>query len=428
MARPLSLIAYAAFSSRSETTVQALLEQQLTAGAISQAETFQRLAQKAPARPKGSVIWLNAGSLRAIASAIELFRRLKDERPDLSGILTTTLKSPLPHVLPDDLYMAHAPDERLSIVRRFLDHWAPNCLVWVGGAFRPALIEQAQARGVPSISSDAPDGTYALDIPQTIPGLRVATLGMFEHVFVGRAANAALWRRAGLSIDSIEVLGHLEEGGRAPTVNEAELDALSQEIGIRPAWFAAHITVGEIHDVICAHKTALRRAHRLLLIVSTDSSDAASQIEIHCAEIGLNAIMRTSAAQISEAVQVLIVSNASEDGLWYRLAPVSFLGHSLTNSGGCDPYPAAVFGSAIVHGPNVSNHTSSYDRFLAASAARRIKAGTQLGEAITELLAPDTAALMASAAWQVCSEGAEVTDRVAELIHEILDMREGMPS
>lgn len=426
MAKPLSFIAYAAFSARSEVALRNMLERQQATGAISQAEAHNRLARNAPERPKGSVIWLHAGSQRAMISAIELFRRLKYERPDLSGILTITVKLHQHPTLPNGLYMAHAPEERLTVLRRFLAHWQPDCLIWIGGAFRPALIEQVHARGIPSISVDAPDGVYTLNIAQTIPGLRTTTMGLFEHVFAGSDTNAVLWRRAGLSAENIEVLGYLEEGGKAPPLNDAELDALSQDIGTRPVWFATNITHGEIRDVICAHKTALRRSHRLLLIVSTQNDDTVSQIEIQCEQSGLKAVTRSSAAKISEAVQVLIVSGPSEDGLWYRLAPVSFLGHSLTNNGGSDPYPAAVFGSVIVHGPNVTHHTCSYERFGAAGAARRIKAGSYLGHTITEFLAPDSAALMASAAWDVCSEGAEVTDRVADLTHDILDLREEM--
>lgn len=426
MARPLALIAYTAFSARSEISVKQTLDQRVQSGAITDDAAHQRLAQQMPKRPKGRLVWLNAGTTRAVPACLELFRRLRQDEPDLHAILTTTFQAKVPNQLPEGLWMMHAPEERLSIVRRFLTHWDPDCLVWVGGGFRPALIEQTQLRGVPAMSIDAPDSPHTLAIAQTIPGLRAATMGLFEHVFAANAGQSIPWHRAGLSAENIEVLGHLEEGATVPPFDEAELEALSNDIGTRPVWFAANIAAGEINDVIRAHKAALRRSHRLLLIVSTQDTKMMPLIETHCADQGLKAVTRPSHAPISEAVQVLIVNAGGEDGLWYRLSPVSFLGHSIINGGGNDPYPAAVFGSAIVHGPNIANFKNGYARFRAAKATRVVKCGDSLGDAINDLLAPDSAALMANAAWDVCSTGAEMTDRVAVLIQDILDMREEM--
>lgn len=426
MARSLSLIAYAAFSSRSETPVKQLLDQLVQSRAITADAADQRLAQRAPARPKGRLIWLSAGTMRAIPACLELFRRLREDEPDLHAVFTTTFKMQGPVEAPDGLYMMQAPEERLSILRRFFTHWDPDCLIWVGGGFRPALIEQSHLRGIPSMSIDAPESGHTLAIPQTIPGLRTATMGLFEHVFAANSARSIPWHRAGLSSENIEVLGYMEEGTTVPQFDEAELDVLSHEIGTRPVWFAANIAAGEISDVIRAHKAALRRAHRLLLIVSTQDPDMVSLIDTHCCDQGLKPASRSGGARVSEAAQVLIVNAGDEDGLWYRLSPVSFLGQSITNGGGTDPYPAAVFGSAIVHGPNIANYDSGYARFRTENATRVVKCGASLGDAINELLAPDVAALMASAAWNVCSTGAEMTDRVAALTQDILDMREEM--
>lgn len=426
MARSLSLIAYSAFSSRAEASVVKLLDQMVQSRAITDAARDQRLAFGLPDRPKGRLIWMTAGTPRAIPACLELFRRLHENEPDLHGILTATFIAPAPEGLPEGLFMTQAPEERLSIIRRFLSHWDPDCLIWVGGGFRPALIEQAQLRGIPSMSIDAPNSLNTLAISQIIPGLRNATLRLFEHVFAANVSQSISWRRAGLSAENIEVLGYMEEGAKVPQFDEAELETLSNEIGTRPVWFAAQIATGEISVVMRAHKAALRRAHRLLLIVSTQDPDMIPLIETHCAGQGLKAVSRANNAKISEPIQVLIVSAGGEDGLWYRLAPVSFLGQSITNGGGIDPYPAAIFGSAIVHGPHVSKYTSGYKRFRAEKATRVVKCGTSLGDAINELLAPDNAALMASAAWDVCSTGAEMTDRVAALIQDILDTREEM--
>ncbi|MEE4187797.1 MAG: 3-deoxy-D-manno-octulosonic acid transferase, partial [Roseobacter sp.] len=54
-------------------------------------------------------------------------------------------------------------------------------------------------------------------------------------------------------------------------------------------------------------------------------------------------------------------------------------------------------------------------------AARIIKDGATLSTAVTRLIAPDQAAAMAHAGWDVVSQGAELTDRVTGLVQAVLD-------
>ncbi len=44
-----------------------------------------------------------------------------------------------------------------------------------------------------------------------------------------------------------------------------------------------------------------------------------------------------------------------------------------------------------------------------------------LTAAVSQLSAPDRAAQMAMAAWEIATEGADVTDRITSLVHDALD-------
>ena len=54
-------------------------------------------------------------------------------------------------------------------------------------------------------------------------------------------------------------------------------------------------------------------------------------------------------------------------------------------------------------------------------AAVEVRDADGLAAALTATLAPDRAAAMAAAAWDAMSDGAEVTDRVLEVLGELLD-------
>jgi 3-deoxy-D-manno-octulosonic-acid transferase len=121
-----------------------------------------------------------------------------------------------------------------------------------------------------------------------------------------------------------------------------------------------------------------------------------------------------------------LTSAQDELGLWYRIAPLSFLGSSLASGQhGLDPLQAAGLGTAILYGPNVRNYMPSYTRLAAAGAARIVNDTRALGVAVAQLISPDHAASMAMSGWDVVSQGTDVTDRITELVAIALDAVEG---
>jgi 3-deoxy-D-manno-octulosonic-acid transferase len=69
----------------------------------------------------------------------------------------------------------------------------------------------------------------------------------------------------------------------------------------------------------------------------------------------------------------------------------------------------------------VTNFVDIYQRLTEAGAARLVTGPDTLSEAVHELMNPDKAASMAHAAWEVVSQGAEVTDRALDAIFHRLD-------
>ena len=83
---------------------------------------------------------------------------------------------------------------------------------------------------------------------------------------------------------------------------------------------------------------------------------------------------------------VYVADTMGELGLFYRLAPIVFMGGSLVPHGGQNPIEPAKLGAAIVHGPHVFNFTEVYDAFDSAGGARIVADEKQLVQEIGRLL------------------------------------------
>jgi 3-deoxy-D-manno-octulosonic-acid transferase len=91
---------------------------------------------------------------------------------------------------------------------------------------------------------------------------------------------------------------------------------------------------------------------------------------------------------------IYVADTMGELGLFYRLAPIVFMGGSLVAHGGQNPIEAIKLGGAIVHGPHVFNFTDVYEALDRAGGARRADDQEalvkQLGQFLADPAARDT--------------------------------------
>jgi 3-deoxy-D-manno-octulosonic-acid transferase len=370
-----------------------------------------------PARPAGRLVWLHAPDGDSAARLLALARRLIEEDGH-TVLLTCPVALP---VRPGPLVQP-PPAETPAEVRSFLDHWRPDLAVMADGEIRPALVDATAARGVPLVLVDGREPRLVHGRDGWYPGLLRGTLGVFAAIAVLDEGAARAFRRAGAPASRVRVLGRMERESIVLPCLEAERAAFARLLAARPVWFAAAVPEGEEGAVIEAHRRALRLAHRLLLILAPADPERVPALAARLeAEEGWGVARRAEDEEPTAEVEVFL-GDTGEMGLWYRLAPISWIGGSLAGPGAQrDPMEAAALGSAIVHGPRPGPYGAALGRLGAARAARAVSSAADLGEAVADLLAPDRTARLAQAAWGVATDGTEVTDRVLALVRGHLE-------
>jgi len=374
-------------------------------------------------RPEGRLIWahaVDAGRARALAG---LARQLAQHRSDISMLMTSRGEA--------DAAAAHGPAIRqplppdtIPAAEAFLSHWRPDLCLWTGGALEPALLVSAARAGVPLCLVDAQDTLLESSHWPWFRDLPRAVLAEFTEVHARDAAAARQVRRMGADPARVHLTGVLQEEALALRYREDDLEEMSRLMRGRPVWLAAMVQPEELDTVLGAHREASRAAHRCVLIVVPDDADHSAGMAERIAAQGWRHVAWSEGALPDEATQVILADTRGEMGLWYRLAPICFMGSSLVSGQyGRDPDEPAAHGAAILYGPNVSRYLHRYSFYAEAGAARIVRDTGTLAAAVQALLPPDSAAAMAHAAWEVASRGAEVTDRVVDMVLDLLDRR-----
>lgn len=404
------------------------LASRLSEGKEDPARIDERRGVASQPRPYGELVWFHAASVGESLSLLDLIESLIDERPDLNVLITTGTRSSadlLEARLPDQTIHQFVPLDARPFIVKFLDHWQPDVAIWTESELWPTLISETHKRGIAMISLNTRMSKASYKKWRWAHGAARALLGKFSLFLTQDRITAKHLRRLGAPHARIRVNGSLKESSGALPHDEDERAAISLALETRPVWLAASTHSGEDEMVAEAQRIARRTAPRLLLIIAPRHPERAPDISAMLRKSGWRVGMRSEGVQPDAIVDIYIADTLGEMGLWYRLAPLSFLGGSLVEIGGHNPYEPASLGSAILHGPYVDNAKDIYTLLDDADAARQVTDARHLGEAVIELLEPHRSAAMAHAAWEVTSQGAQAAETAFIEIIAALDLNAG---
>ncbi len=370
---------------------------------------------KLPKRPEGTVIWVWATDVDQIAPLRGLEEQMTAEGDQITVVIT------LPKVAETATNDAFIAPVNRSQTNTFLTHWRPDLVVWMREGLEPSVLVEVSDHGIPCTLLEATEAVLQPEHGGWVPGMARALLQQFDRILTidARVSNALI--RAGANPAKVEPLGQMETAPPALSHFEDERQQTSKQLGARPVWLAADTSLAEADLLADAHHHAALRSHRLLLIAALRDEDEGPAMAARLREHGFLVALRSAEEDPDDATQIYVADFEGELGLWYRIAPVTYMGGSLTGAQVRNPYEAATLGSAVIHGPCTAPYHTEFRCLAESDASVSVAMPDDLGPQVERLLAPDVAALTVHAAWEVTSRGAEVTARVAEVIFAQLD-------
>lgn len=364
-------------------------------------------------RPPGRVLWFHALSVGESLALLPLIEHALAERPDAHVVLTTSTATSTVALekanLPDRAHHILLPIDTPTATRAFLDHWAPHIAAFAELDFWPRLMVETHRCGIPMVlvNSRMPDGNF--ERRRKLGGAMRDVLRLFDRLLVQNEVSAERFASLGAEPDRIEVVGALKSVARPLPADDQMLTELRGAIGARPIWLAAATVAAEHGRMIEAHRrVSIKRPNALLIIAPRHTADGETA-EAQARALFPNVARRSKGETITSETQIYIADTIGEMGLWYRLAPVSFLGHSLdADLEGKNPFEAAALGSAILHGPHVSYFAESYANLTAEHSARQINDTQSLADAILDLQDDSARRTMTEGAARVIAAGQTV--------------------
>lgn len=410
-----------------EPVIRGLLARRRARGKEDPVRYPERMGVASIERPAGPLTWIHAASVGEAISVLSLIDRLHKEMPDLALLVTTgtvTSAKIMADRLPQGVLHQYAPVDHPAWVRRFLDHWRPDLVLWLESEFWPNVLSAIAARNIPLVLLNARISHNSFKGWQRAKGTIGKLMGCFSLCLAQSKEDGD--KLSALGASDVRVPGNLKFTAAPLPVDQALLSKISQQIGDRPVWAAVSTHQGEETIIAGAHTEIAAKVPSVLTIIAPRHPIRGEAVDNELTEAGFNVVRRSTGDTIGAETQIYVVDSVGELGLVYRLAKIAFIGGSLIPHGGQNLLEAARLGCAILHGPSMSNFKAIVDEMQQANATEAVRDAPGIAVAVSTLLRDEQVrTTRTGAAIQVAETKSAILDAVmndlAPFLNRIVD-------
>ncbi len=325
---PMTLRVYRKLSFAMVPLAPALIKRRLKLGKEDPARVGERRGMSDDVRPHGPLVWIHGASVGEVLAAAALIEKLR--ALNLRILLTSgtvTSAAIVAKRFPPDVIHQYVPYDSPRYVARFLDHWRPSLALFIESDLWPNLILASAARRLPMVLINGRMSQRSFPRWRRVSNTISALLGRFEVCLAQSQLDAD--RFSALGSRNVVTTGNLKLDVPAPPADPAKLERLMSMTRGRPIVVAASTHPGEEEILVETHRTLAGFFPGLLTVIVPRHADRGEAIARSIAASGLQAGLRSREELPTAATDIYLADTMGELGLFYRLAPIVFMGGSL---------------------------------------------------------------------------------------------------
>ena len=383
----MSIAAYRALTWAAGPLIHRYMQRRLNAGREDPQRFRERFGDASATRPDGPLVWLHASSVGEALSMLSHIERLRRERPEVVILMTSgTVSSAriLENRLPPGVIHQFVPVDRMSWVRRFLDHWQPDLVLWVESEFWPGVLSEVKRRAIPAMLMNARISARSWRGWRRAPWMIRRILQTFDLCMAQTELDAERLRDLGAV--NIACPGNLKFAAEPLPADPDTLAALEAATAARPRWLAFSTHPGEEETIAAAHRILVRNLPDILTIIVPRHPARGTEIEKILAASGTPVSVRSRSQLLDKDIGFLLADTMGELGLFFRLTDIAFVGGSLVPHGGQNPIEPARLGCAIVHGPHIEKFLAIEGELNTAGASSVATTAEEIAREVGTLL------------------------------------------
>lgn len=345
--------------------------------------------------PPGS-IWIHAVSVGEVQSASSLIRRIKS-RSSYSCIISTVTPTgrDMAHKLLDGLAdkIIYSPFDSRKYVLRALDSINPSAYIAMETELWPEMLSQLKARNIPSFLANGRISEKSFRRMMHTKYFWQGLFGCIDKFMVRFSNDKDKFLALGVPEEKLSVTGDCKVDSlldRRKNTSPEKWNWLKK--GNSPLIAAGSTHEGEDDIVISAFRI-LRKDYpdARLVIVPRHPERALMTIASALPFSELHAELLSQVGRDNLNADIVVVDRIGVLFELYAACDAAFVGGSLVEKGGQNPFEPALFGLPAVHGPSMTDFPDT-SRMDSIGASVCVNGASELARAWCELLKPSARA------------------------------------
>ena len=353
-------------------------------------EKFGLAKSKKPIDKK--VIWIHAVSVGEANSAFNLAKQfIEDDVNNFVLFTTTTVTSA--KIIGEKLYEYRdqaihqfAPLDSYFWIKRFLEFWNPKIICFVESEIWPNMLAIARKKNIKTFLVNGRISKKTFNFWYLLKKLGYKIFDNFSLIFAQNQEAKLRFTRL-TNQEKVLYLGNLKAQLVSKPLDKDKLRLLQIMINRRRVVLFASTHKGE-EEVAFRILRKLKFIHQdiLLILVIRHPERSARVIDLaEEMEIG-DIACRSKNDKITRDTDLYLVDTIGDLEMFYEVADFGFIGGSLADVGGHNPFEAIIHDCAIIVGPYFSNNYDIYENLINHQACIKITNEIELESTITRFL------------------------------------------
>lgn len=345
---------------------------------LNNKEDYSRVKEKLgfinKLRNNGKLIWFHGSSVGEVLSIFPLLEKLEKNKK-ISQILITTNTLSSASILKKINFKKtihqYFPIDSNIVVKKFLNHWKPDCVYLIESEIWPNSILEIKERNIPLILLNARITKKTYLKWKGMPNFSRNLFEKFDLCLCQNSETSFYLKKLGSK--TIKNLGNLKFSENKFFSNRFINSKKVNLIGKTP--ILGSISTHKDEELFCAkvHLKLKKKYPKLLTVIIPRHIDRVEEITNKLLKLNLKIHLHNSKKRMQKNTDIYIVNTFGEISLFLKNFKVVFVGGSIIKHGGQNPLEAARYGCKIIHGPFIKNFSEVYQLLKEFKISKKIR-------------------------------------------------------
>ncbi len=352
-----------------------------------------------PEFPGRATLWVHAASVGEVFCSIPLVKRMKEEYPDRSIVLTTmtvTGKETAETKVPEAERVLLFPIDQPVLLRRMIRKIRPGLLLIAETELWPNLLRVCGKKNIPILLFNGRISDRSFRRYRFLRFFFGACLKYVSIFLMQSEKDRERIVDIGGPRERTRVTGNIKFDQESPAVSEEERTALIRSLHLKGG--EKVLVGGSTHtgeeEILCSLFKSLKETHPdLFLILAPRHLNRLEEVEKILDREGLSWARRSSFLPgrnppngREEGPGVLLLDTMGELVRFYSLGTLVFIGGSLVPVGGHNPIEPLFYRKCVIFGPHMFNFSEISSKLVEAGGAIQVNGSEELASRCKDLL------------------------------------------